>query len=162
MPPKALNSKGQPAYLVKATLNLCCRNVKLEYLIDGPKEQCWMLHNVLNPLLCHEFHIMHLEKPGPRPRGHPRKSSAPRLSSLWRVESWEFCYIYVESTLNSTSQNALWSTDIAATDYNTRMPCCSVTCLLINHTCSSFQYTITSQHIRTLTIHKHLWSKSSV
>lgn len=76
---------GLPAYIVKTIFNLCCKNGKLQYLIEwegyGPEEQCWIpAHDILHPILCQEIYGGHLQHPGLHHRGRPRRSMAPRVS----------------------------------------------------------------------------------
>lgn len=55
-------------HLVKGILNLCHKDVKLEYLIEregySHEEQSWIL--ACDSLTCQQFHTMRPEKPDPR------------------------------------------------------------------------------------------------
>lgn len=90
-PPAPLDVEGEPTYTIKETLDSWCREGKLQYLIEwesyGPKERSWApVHDVLNPLLCQEFHAHQSNHPDLRPRGRPRRNPTPRgrtsISSL--------------------------------------------------------------------------------
>lgn len=71
--PVPLDTEGEPAYMVQKILDSCQREgIALQWLIewegDGPEEKSRILaHDVLDPMLCQEFHAHHPYLPGPWP-----------------------------------------------------------------------------------------------
>lgn len=100
--------------------------------------------DVLDSLLCQEYHAKHPGKPGPRPRGRPRGNPVPRVSSL----EGGCCYVNDRNSVafhkrstnmpsNSNSQTTERPTNMAAEDYNTKhthMDCHIPAHLHSNHT----------------------------
>uniref|UniRef100_A0A9J7XQM4 Chromo domain-containing protein n=1 Tax=Cyprinus carpio carpio TaxID=630221 RepID=A0A9J7XQM4_CYPCA len=75
--------EAEPIYTVKEILDSRRLGGRVEYLVDwednGPEERCWVSrHDILDPNLLTEFHVQHLGKPAPRPRGRPPRRWGPR------------------------------------------------------------------------------------